>query len=1628
MSLRKLSQIVLTSSLVFLAPFCSSASGQDVSSRPLPFVPSRVTEHVDEMSRVTLRGNTYPMARKEFDQGLVEASKPMERIMMVLKRSPEQDAALAAFDERLYDPNSSDFHHWMHAEEFGKTYGPSDADIATVTGWLESHGFQIYDVSKGRVSIQFSGTAAQVNEAFHVEMHKYLVDGVQHISNDRDPQIPAALAPVVMGISSMNDFRPKHFSHPGAYVKRDRKTGAITLMDTDTTPQPIAGLDGVSKFTPKATTELGPIGAAPQLGFTDASTGYQREDLTPYDVATIYNILPLWKAGIDGTGQKIAIIGLSSVVSSDISTFRSSFGLPPINFTYVTTGTDPGITDSQGENTEDVEMAGSTAPGAAIILVGSVSTATTDGVKLSAQYVIDHETANILTGSYGACELKLGSATNTLYNNLWQQAATQGISVFFAAGDSGSSVCTSQTGTPPYGDQYGLAVSGMASSPYVTAVGGTDVQWYLTEAKTPASTYWNSTNTAGTLASAKGYMPEMSWNNTCANPLLLNVFSETTNEQMCNDAINGDPGLVEMASGSGGVSNCTTNSTTDTSTTFNPSSCSGGWAKPSYQTGTGVPADGKRDLPDVSMFAAYGYQHSTGIPGTALLICQASDNPQKSCDYSNPNYIIYQENGGTSAASPLTAGIMALVLQKTGQQQGLANPVFYSLAAKDNRASCNSNTVAAGNSCVFYDITQGSNAQVCYTGDPNCVTNTSTDAAGIVSGYSATVGYDLTTGLGTMNVNNLVNAWPTTTSTATLSFTPTSLTFGSTALNTASAAQSVTVKNTGTTSVTFNTIGLTGSNDFLITGTTCPSPLAANATCTVSVDFKPVAAGAVTGAISFADSATGSPQTVGLSGTGAAAALTVTVSPSSLTFASTTVGVTTAAQVVTVKNTSASAVTLGTIGFTGTGATSYVKSATTCGTSLAAGASCTISVEFKPTAAGSLPASLSIADNATGTPQLVSLTGTGVAAALTVTVSPGTLTFASTTVGSTTAAQVVTVKNTSVSAVTLGTIGFTGTGATSYVKSATTCTTSLAAAASCTISVEFKPTVAGSLPASLSIADNATGTPQLVAITGTGVAAALTVTVAPTALTFASTTVGSTTAAQVVTVKNTSVSAVTLGTIGFTGTGATSYVKSATTCTTSLAAAASCTISVEFKPTVAGSLPASLSIADNATGTPQLVAITGTGVAAALTVTVAPTALTFASTTVGSTTAAQVVTVKNTSVSAVTLGTIGFTGTNATSFVKSATTCTTSLAAAASCTISVEFKPTVAGSLTASLSIADNATGTPQLVALKGTAVAAALTVTVAPSALTFASTTVGSTTAAQVVTVKNTSVSAVTLGTIGFTGTGASSYVKSATTCTTSLAAAASCTISVEFKPTVAGSLPASLSIADNATGTPQLVAITGTGIAPGALGLSVTSLAFPATVVGSTSDLQTVTLSNPGTIAATISSIAISGTNASSFVQLHTCGATLAAGASCTFYVSFKPTVAGSLSGTLTITDNATGSPQKVTLTGKGTAVPVLKLSATTLAFGTVKVGSSSAIKTVTLTNSGTAVVELDSITLGGTNSTSFLALDTCGATLTAGATCTVYVGFTPTVTGALTASLSIVSNGSGSPQTVAFTGTGN
>ena len=437
------------------------------------------------------------------------------------------------------------------------------------------------------------------------------------------------------------------------------------------------------------------------------------------------------------------------------------------------------------------------------------------------------------------------------------------------------------------------------------------------------------------------------------------------------------------------------------------------------------------------------------------------------------------------------------------------------------------------------------------------------------------------------------------------------------------------------------------------------------------------------------------------------------------------------------------------------------------------------------------------------------------------------------------------------------------------------------------------------------------------------------------------------------------------------------------------------------------------------------------GTAAALTVTLSPTSLAFNNETVGSTTAAQTVTVKNTGTSTVTLTSETITGTNSGSFLKSATTCGSTLAAAATCTVSVEFKPATTGALTASLSVADNATGSPQTASLTGTGVSAGTpAVTLSPTSLAFASTTVGVTTAAQTITVKNSGTAALTLTSETLTGTNKASFVISANTCGSSLAAGASCAVSVEFDPRTAAALTAALSIADNATGSPQSAALTGTGTAASTrtVTLTPTSIAFPATIVHQTSDAQVVTLKNTSSLAVTITSIALGGTNSASFQEIGTCGTSLAAGASCSIYVAFHPNSAAALSGTLSVTDNATGSPQKVTLTGTGTAAPSVTLSATSLTFPNTAPGSTSAAKAVTLTNSGTATITLTSITLTGTSPADFEELNTCGATLAPSASCVVYVAFKPAAAATYGANLSIADDGAASPQLVTLSGTGS
>lgn len=795
----------------------------------------RILERVDENQLVTLKGNIHPSANSRNDLGPVRPDLAMTDIVLVLSRSPEQQAAFDDFVAGQYDTSSPNFHHWLQPAEVGERFGPSLADIEIISNWLGSRGLSVAAVSKDRMSIRFGGTAAQVQSAFHTEIHNLSVDGEKHIANMSDPQIPAALAPVVAGVKALHDFKPKPQHRLGAKVILNSATGRWERVVGGS---PIASALGVSAQAGKV---------HPDFGITVGSGNSAAliEDVAPYDFATIYNVLPLWTATtpITGTGQTIAIAGTSDITLADVATFRSAFGLPAgltPQEVKGANGLDPGICtgttgnctiDDLTENSLDVEWSGAVATGAQIVLVTSgVQSATDDPVYDSSSYVVENAgvsstlvaDAHILSVSYGLCELGEGTGGNAAYNNLWETAATEGIAVFVATGDAGAATCDQGQGVPPYVAHLGVSVSGLASTPYNTAVGGTDLNWCSTIGTAPcaAAPYWNSTN-ATTGASAKGYVPEVPWNDTCTNPLALaylqgwaaslkkagySATNPTDAETACQFVLswyqtiynNTNPqvdisGFVDTAGAGGGVSACTTS---DGQTV---TSCTGGYAKPSWQTGvTGIPADGKRDLPDVSFFA------SNGFLGSAYLICVSASG---ACTYIATAEPTAQEVGGTSVATPAMAGVMALINQKVGTPQGNPNAELYSLGAKQNYANCSAESVTVSSSCYFNDVDTGTNAMQCKPTMPNCTVAHSGDTVAVLSGYGATAGFDAATGLGSLNVANVVNGWTaatTSTGTATVTVTPTPTSI------TVAQGLSVAVNVSSTTGTPTGTVTLVG--------------------------------------------------------------------------------------------------------------------------------------------------------------------------------------------------------------------------------------------------------------------------------------------------------------------------------------------------------------------------------------------------------------------------------------------------------------------------------------------------------------------------------------------------------------------------------------------------------------------------------------------------------------------------------------------------------------------------------------------------------------------------------------------------------------------------------------------------
>jgi hypothetical protein len=418
-----------------------------------------------------------------------------------------------------------------------------------------------------------------------------------------------------------------------------------------------------------------------------------------------------------------------------------------------------------------------------------------------------------------------------------------------------------------------------------------------------------------------------------------------------------------------------------------------------------------------------------------------------------------------------------------------------------------------------------------------------------------------------------------------VTLTPTSLSFGTLGENLTSPTKTVTLKNVGTAALTITSIAVTGTDpgDFPKTATTCGSSLAAAATCTVSMTFKPTTTGARSADLTFTDNASGSPQQVPLSGTGTTAEIT----PTPLNFGTLGVGLTSPTKTVTLKNVGTAALTITSIAITGTDPGDFPKTATTCGSSLAAAATCTVSMTFKPTTTGARSANLKFTDNASGSPQQVPLSGIGTTAEIT----PTPLSFGTLGVGLTSPTKTVTLKNVGTAALTITSIAVTGTDAGDFQKTATTCGSSLAAAATCTVSMTFKPATTGSRSANLTFTDNASGSPQQVPLSGTGTTAEIT----PTPLSFGTLAVGLTSPTKTVTLKNVGTAALTITSIAVTGTDAGDFQKTATTCGSSLAAAATCTVSVTFKPTTTGARSADLTFTDGASGSPQQVPLSGTG-------------------------------------------------------------------------------------------------------------------------------------------------------------------------------------------------------------------------------------------------------------------------------------------------------------------------------------------------------------------------------------------------------------------------------------------------
>ncbi len=710
----------------------------DGNDRPRPVI----TAPIDESNLVPLIGNTTSAAlHAKNDRGRVADNLAFDHLLLTLKPAPETEASLEKLIDEMHDRESPEFHHWLTPQQLGERFGLAVQDRETIQRWLESHGFSINRVYQNGLVIDFGGTAAQIREAFHTEVHNLVLpDGEKHIANISDPQIPAALAPAIGGIASLHDFFPK--------------------------PHAI---------------QLGPVSYNPsthkwQPHFNVKYNGQTFHTVSPYDFNIIYNVLPLWQRGFTGKGVTIALVEDSNLAhESDWAAFRNVFGLKDFkdgNFKQVYPGCqNPGQNGDEIESALDVEWASVAAPDANIELSACSNAHGVFGLDLAILNLLDLEPPDILSDSYGLCETITGQTEIALENREAQIATALGTTFFIAQGDTGADECSP---VESYLSHLGINSGDNTASAYAVDVGGTDfmAQYNQDVNGIPLSNYWSATNDPETKASALSYIPEIPWNDGCTSQLIYSdpVFGGYTHSYgpsgFCNTRLGRE--FKYSVGGSGGPSTCFTGKPEIHGVVGG--TCQGN-PKPSWQTGVpGIPDDGLRDQPDISLFSA------DGVWGSFLVECM-SDTKEGGAPCTARNDALLEGGGGTSFASPAMAGIQALIDQKYGRQ-GNANYVYYALAAsqfankgaKTCDASQTSGKLPAA-SCIFNDVTRGDMdipcgqssgvfSYDCYGNGSKIYGELSTSTSASEPAYPATVGYDLATGLGSVNATRLFNAWP----------------------------------------------------------------------------------------------------------------------------------------------------------------------------------------------------------------------------------------------------------------------------------------------------------------------------------------------------------------------------------------------------------------------------------------------------------------------------------------------------------------------------------------------------------------------------------------------------------------------------------------------------------------------------------------------------------------------------------------------------------------------------------------------------------------------------------------------------------------------------------------------------